>query len=332
MNGDTTFPWHEEPWQRVSYAKKSGRLPHALLLAGPSGLGKSAFARRLAYSLVCIEPRGAGDACGRCSACRQAVAGSHPDLQIVMPEEVGKRIRIDAIRGLTEKSVLSAQNAGHRVFVIEPADAMNRSAANALLKTLEEPSSRTLLILVTSHPDRLAATIRSRCQMLNFRIPQRTAVRSWLMGQIGAGEDLDELLAISGGAPLRALLAREQDWLGQSKYLLEELLQLKNRKVNPVTIVEEWEKRPLPLLSDSLKRCLSDLVKLASGLRDAVIYHPGVRVDLQCLSEGIDLQSLHGYNDELLRMERDSSNNLNLQMQLEYMVNRWLQITRPGGY
>ena len=332
MRGDGTFPWHEEPWQQVSRAHASGRLPHAILLAGPSGLGKSAFARRLAYSLVCTEPDKSSDACGRCGACRQARAGSHPDLRIVMPEEAGKHIRIDAIRGLTEKSVLSVRESGHRVFIIEPADAMNRSAANALLKTLEEPASRTLLILVTSHPDRLPATIRSRCQMLSFRIPGRAEVRSWLSGQTGASEGLDELLAISGGAPLRALLAREQDWLGQSRHLLDELLQLKRRKVNPITIVEEWEKRPLPLLSDSLKRCLSDLVKLASGLRDAVIYHPGARADLQCLSEGIDLQSLHGYNDELLQMERDSSNNLNVQMQLEYMVNRWLQITRPGGH
>jgi DNA polymerase-3 subunit delta' len=331
LSEGTTFPWHQEPWRRVSQAHTAGRLPHAILLAGPSGLGKSAFARRLAYSLVCTGQGESGDACGRCSACRQTRAGSHPDLQIVMPEETGKQIRIDAIRGLTEKSVLSVQETGYRVFVIEPADAMNRAAANALLKTLEEPSSRTLLILVSSHPDRLAATIRSRCQMLSFRIPARAEVHSWLAAQIGGSENLDELLAVSGGAPMRALLAREQDWPGQGRRLVEELLQLKNRKVNPVTIVEEWEKRPLPLLSDGLKRCMSDLVKLASGLRDAVIYHPGVRADLQCLSEGIDLQSLHGYNDELLRIERDSSNNLNVQMQLEYMVNRWLQITRPGG-
>ena len=332
MSAETVFPWHEETWQRVTHARKSGRLPHAILLTGPSGLGKSAFSRRLAHSLVCMKPQGSGDACGRCSACRQAMAGSHPDLQIVMPEEAGKQIRIDAIRALTAKSVLAAQESGRRVFVIEPADAMNRSTANALLKTLEEPSSRTLLILVSSRPDQLAATIRSRCQVLDFRIPPQTAVRSWLAAQTGNSDALDELIAVSGGAPLRALLANEQDWLGQGRILVDELLKLKNRKVNPVTIVEEWEKRPLPLLSGGLKRCLSDLVKLASGLRNAVIYHPGVRADLQCLGEGIDLQSLHGYNDELLRMERDSVNNLNLQMQLEYMVNRWLQITRPGGH
>jgi len=330
VNGARTYPWHTQQWQRLSRARAAGRLPHAMLLAGPDGLGKADFARRLSDSLVCPQVDEAGDACGSCASCRQTQAGTHPDQRSVVPEEPGKMIKIDAIRDLTSKSVLSAQEGAYRVFLIHPAEAMNRAAANALLKTLEEPSSRTVLILVSSHPTRLAATIRSRCQVLKFGIPQVKDVRAWLVEQ-GAGVELDELLAISGGAPLRALQAREQGWLDESRRLSQELLTLKQRKTNPLAIVEEWEKRPLPLLSDSLKRCLSDLVKLANGLRDTVIYHPGIRDDLQCLGEGIDLQRLYGFNDELLRLDRDSSHNLNVQMQLETIANRWLQITRPGG-
>lgn len=330
MNGARTYPWHTQQWQRLSRARAAGRLPHAMLLAGPDGLGKADFARRLSDSLVCPQVDEAGDACGSCASCRQTQAGTHPDQRSVVPEEPGKMIKIDAIRDLTSKSVLSAQEGAYRVFLIHPAEAMNRAAANALLKTLEEPSSRTVLILVSSHPTRLAATIRSRCQVLKFGIPQVKDVRAWLVEQ-GAGVELDELLAISGGAPLRALQAREQGWLDESRRLSQELLTLKQRKANPLAIVEEWGKRPLPLLSDSLKRCLSDLVKLANGLRDTVIYHPGIRDDLQCLGEGIDLQRLYGFNDELLRLDRDSSHNLNVQMQLETIANRWLQITRPGG-
>ena len=330
MNSVLTHPWHAVHWQRLYAARTLGRVPHAILLAGPDGLGKGDFARRLSRSLVCAEVTDTGDACGRCVACRQAEAGSHPDQRTLTPEEPGKMINIDAIRELTAKSVLSAQEGGYRVFLIEPAEAMNRAATNALLKTLEEPSSRTVLILVSSHPDRLAATIRSRCQLLKFNIPAAADVRTWLAERIGES-GLDELLAISGGAPLRALQAREQGWLEESRRICQELLSLKRRETNPISIVEEWEKRPLSLLSDSLKRCLSDLVKFASGLRDAMIYHPGMRDDLQCLGEGIDLQMLYSFNDELLRMDRDSSHNLNVQMQLEYLVNRWLQITRSGG-
>ena len=330
MSSTRIYPWHAEQWLRLSRARAANRLPHAILIAGPEGLGKAAFAQRLSASLVCNQVDDHGDACGCCASCRQMAAGSHPDQKSVAPEAPGKMIKIDKIRELTAKSVLSAQEGGYRVYLIEPAEAMNRAAANALLKTLEEPAPRTVLILVTSHPDRLAATIRSRCQRVKFNIPSAGDTRVWLAGQAGQSE-LDELLAISGGAPLRALQAREEGWLEESRRLGQELLSLKRRKVNPITIVEEWEKRPLPLLSDSLKRCLSDLVKLASGLRDAVIYHPGMRDDLQCLSEGIDLQRLYGFNDELLRLDRDSTRNLNVQMQLEYIVNRWLKITRPGG-
>ena len=330
MSGAERYPWHAEQWQRVGRARVSGRVPHAMLLAGPAGLGKSAFARRLGNSLVCSQIDDGGDACGRCAACRAALAGSHPDQRAVVPEAEGKLIKIDAIRELTAKSALSAQEGGYRVYIIDPADAMNRAAANALLKTLEEPASRALLILVSSQPDRLAPTIRSRCQLLKFSIPPADQVRSWLAEQ-AIEADLDELLAISGGVPLRALRASGQGWLEESRRLSQDLLTLKRRKANPLSIVEEWEKRPLPLLSGSLKRCLSDLVKLASGLRDAEIYHPGLRVDLQCLGEGIDLRMLYNFNDELLRLDRDSSRNLNVQMQLEFIVNRWLQITRPGG-
>ena len=156
-------------------------------------------------------------------------------------------------------------------------------------------------------------------------------MRAWLAGQVGE-TDLDALLAVSGGAPLRALQAQEEGWLEAGRRLARDLQFLKGRQRNPLTIVQEWEKQPLYLLSDSLKRCVSDLVKLASGLRDAVIYHSEMRADLQNLSEGIDLQMLYDFNDELLRLERETSNNLNLQMQLEFIVNRWLQITRPGGH
>jgi len=330
VNGARSYPWHHEQWQRVSRARAADRLPHAILLAGPDGLGKADFAKRLSDSLVCVRLNENGDACGTCASCRQAHAGSHPDQRLVAPDEPGKMIKIDAIRDLSGKSVLAAQEGGYRVFLIQPAEAMNRAAANALLKTLEEPSSRSVLILVSSHPTRLAATIRSRCQVIKFGIPRVQEVRAWLREQ-GCEAELDELLAISGGAPLRALQAREQGWLEESRRLSQELLDLKQRKANPLTIVEEWEKRPLPLLSGSLKRCLSDLVKLANGLRDSVIYHPGIRDDLQRLGEGIDLQRLHGFNDELLRLDRDSSHNLNVQMQLEAIANRWLQITRPGA-
>jgi len=331
MTASEGFPWHAGQWQRIAAARHAGRLPHALLLAGPHGLGKGAFGRRLSAALVCAQPTQSGDACGACTACRQVLAGSHPDQHRVVPEEPGKMIKIDAIRALTSKSVLAAQEGGYRVFVIDPAEQMNRAAANALLKTLEEPASRSILILVSSHPDRLPATIRSRCQQVKFAIPDTQQVRAWLAGRAVTGE-LDELLAISGGAPLRALQAAEEGWLDAAQRLAAELMALKQRKTNPLQIVEEWEKRPLNLVLDSLKRCVTDLVRLASGVDHAPLYQPALRIDLQSLGQGIDLQQLYRFNDELLQLDRDASHNLNVQMMFEHIANRWLQITRPGGH
>lgn len=330
MSAVERYSWHESQWQRLSRARAAGRLPHAVLLSGPQGIGKSDFARRLSHALVCPTPDDKGDACGHCAACRLSAAGSHPDQQWVSPEEPGKMIKIDAIRELSAKSVLSAQQGGFRVIVIDPADAMNRASANGLLKTLEEPSSRTVLVLVSSQIHRLPATIRSRCQVVAFPMPDMQQARAWL-GQKIADRDLDAVLAISAGAPLRALEAREQEWVQADQRLIDELAILKHRKGNPLHVVQEWRNRPLTLVFDSFKRCMVDLIKSANGLAGQAVYHPSALDDLQSLVEGIDLQQLYGFNDELLQLDRDSTNNLNPQMMLEYLASRWLQITRPGG-
>lgn len=330
MTIEAQYPWHEGLWRQQAAARTAGRLAHALLLAGPAGVGKRAFATRLSNALLCPTPATDGDACGTCPACRMAAAGSHPDQHVVTPEEPGKAIRIDAIRQITGRSVLAAQEDGYRVFVIHPADAMNRAAANALLKTLEEPPARSLLILVSSNPDRLPATIRSRCQTLAFRRPPADLVREWLSGRVET-DATDALLAIGAGAPLRALQAQAEDWLGEDQRVANELGALKARKNNPLQTVEEWEKRPLTLLTDGLKRCVYDLLRIAAGAREGHLYHPGMAGELQTLAQGIDLQELFSFQHDLLELERAAVNNLNPSMMLEHIVNRWLQITREGG-
>ncbi|MCB1801495.1 MAG: DNA polymerase III subunit delta' [Gammaproteobacteria bacterium] len=324
------LPWQGAQWSRLADLRRQARLPHAILLKGVQGLGKGQFARRLGRALVCASPTAGGDACGACAACRQSAAGNHPDLRWVAPEEPGKMIRIDAIRELSSASMLAAQEGGFRVIVIEPADAMNQAAANALLKTLEEPASRTVLVLVSSRPDRLPATIRSRCHAVAFSLPSRAELDGWLSAMLPAGE-LEANLAIAGGAPLRAILAHEQDWLADDRQLIEELAQLKNRSSNPMQVVENWAKRPLRDMLDSLKRCTADLVRLGHLRTGAGIFHPGDVSMLHTLVEGIDLKDLHSFNDDLFRLERESHNNLNPQMMFEYLANRWLRFTRPGG-
>lgn len=323
------LPWQLAQWQRLAAMRRNARLPHAILLSGPAGMGKNQFARRLSRALVCASPATDGSGCGRCGACRQSAAGSHPDQQWVLPEEPGKMIKIDAIRAIAGKSMLAAQEGGYRVIVITPADAMNPAAANALLKTLEEPASRTVLVLVSSRPDRLPATIRSRCHSVPFSVPKVADLRPWLSRMMPENE-LDTSLAIAGGAPLRAIQAREQNWLAGDRELITELGQLKGRSANPIQVVENWAKRPLFDMLDSFKRCTADLIRLGHLGSCREIHHPDDASALQTLVEGIDLKELHGFNEELFRLERESRNNLNPMMMFEYLANRWLKLTRPG--
>lgn len=330
MSTDLHLPWHNEVWQRLVTARRENRIPHALLLSGVPGVGKSLLASRLALSLICPHPDSSGDACRRCADCHQVLAGCHPDFQQARPEEPGKAIKIDVVRALTARSMLAAQPGSYRVIIIAPADAMNHAAANALLKTLEEPASRTIIILATSQPHQLPATIRSRCQSIVVPVPSAAVGRDWLAGRLQR-DDVDALLAISGGAPLRAIQAAEEEWLSADERLLQDLESLRRRRSNPMLVVEDWGKRPLNLLFDGFKRCLADLLRLASGVADAPIFHTRSRDRLQTMGQGIDLQGLYSMHDELLQLERESTHNLNPQMRLERLANAWLQLTRRGA-
>jgi DNA polymerase-3 subunit delta' len=321
------YPWHEQQWQLLSQSRRQGRLPHAILIEGVEGLGKSALARRFGMSLICPRPNDNGDACGSCSDCLQAGASSHPDLQLVVPEEPGKPIKIDAVRRLTARSVLAAQPDGYRVIIIDPADAMNRPAANALLKTLEEPSSRTVLVLVTAKPDQLPATIRSRCQAVKLPVPDGEISRQWLSTRVDP-KDVQALLAIAGGAPIAAVRAVEEGWLAADRQLLADLDALRARKANPLRVVENWQQLPLTRVIDGFKRCLADMIRLVADPGAERAFHGEARAYLQTLGKDIDLKSLFALHDEVLRLERASVHNLNAQMLLERLANAWLQLTR----
>ncbi len=323
------YPWQQQQWARIAGRRLKNQMPHALLLSGYGGLGKTHFAQVLARSLVCPQPLEHGVACGTCDACRLSAAGNHPDIQWVKPEEEGKVIKIDAIRSLGGKTVLTARGSEYRVFIIDPADALNNAAANALLKTLEEPVSKTVLILVSSHPDRLPATIRSRCQILVFNTPEPAILRQWLKGKIPA-DQVDSLSALAGNAPLQILQGVEDKQLERASELLKQLQSLKNRKTNPLLIASEWAKLPTVQFLDDLSRGMIDLVRLLSDSGAVRLFHLKQQQDLQTLANGINLKNLFGFIDRINQHKRQMRNNLNTQMLLEEIVIDWLQITRPG--
>ncbi|HXX85693.1 MAG TPA: DNA polymerase III subunit delta' [Casimicrobiaceae bacterium] len=216
MNGpDQDTTWQPlPPWQHAVVADMlagRARWPHAVLIGGREGLGKRRLAMHLARALLCEAPGADGEACGACVSCRLVESRSHPDLRLVEPvtyDEEGNatktdNIGVDRVRELTAFAQLSSHRRVAKVAVIVPAEALNAAAANALLKTLEEPPPATYLLLVSHQPGRLPATIVSRCRRLPVGEPEPAAANAWLAAHGVA--DPGAALARAGGAPLLAL-------------------------------------------------------------------------------------------------------------------------------
>lgn len=329
LNPFELLPWQHHLWERLLQRRVAGTYPHALLLSGPAGVGKRLFAKRLAAALVCEASSLDLQPCGDCHACDLSIAGTHPDIHWVEPEEPGKAIKIDAVRDLISRSTLTTQARGSRVFVLSPADSLNRASANALLKTLEEPVASTSLVLVSSHPHLLPATIRSRCQVLGFKPVDSGIALDWLSARSREG-DPQALLSLTGGAPLRAYEAAAEDALGAAQKTVAQLIALKQRQVNPMQVVEEWQSRQLTQVLEDIQRTCCDLMKLLATLHPQRLFMPSSQGNLQTLAEGINLQGLFGFNDEVNRLRRQMTHNLNSQMLLEKLVNDWLTLTRTA--
>ena len=284
---DERLPWHEKPWRQLQQRRSAGRLPHALLLTGPAGLGKWVFARRLAGASLCAAPATDGDACGRCRGCHLFRAGSHPDFSAVRPAEDGKAIKVDQIRELRDFLSLTTQYGGHKIALLEPADRLNLNAANSLLKTLEEPPGNSLLLLVADQPARLPATVRSRCQLVRFDIPPAEEALPWLASRTTGGLEPRVLLDAAGGAPLAALAFADGERWNRRRLLAESYERTLTGKADPVREAERWLQGDL---AESLRWLIgwhTDLIRLRMNATDQPnpeplhLNHPDLRSLLQ---------------------------------------------------
>ena len=196
-----------------SYLRRTG-LPPALLLVGSEGIGKATVARTFAAALFCADPTPVDDLiepCGVCPSCRKVVRATHADLIWIAPEEEAREIKIDAVRAMQERIVFRPVEAPKIVVVIDPADALNLSAANRLLKTLEEPPPYLLFLLIASRPDALPDTVRSRCQTIPFHAPALSQIET-LLGKMRGWSVTDaRLVAAMSGGRLGAALASTPD-------------------------------------------------------------------------------------------------------------------------
>ena len=314
LNLARPLPWQTETWLRVQRQCEADQLPHALLLAGPPGVGKRRFALALGAGLLCQNPA-EGLACGHCRACALMAAGTHPDWTWLAPEEKGKAIKIDDVRALVQSMAQTSQQGGRKLVVLEPAEAMNRNSANALLKTLEEPSGATVLLLISDNPSRLLPTIRSRCQRLEFPLPSAAAARAWLEPIAGDHQRMEIALSEAGQRPLLARQLLEGDALEKRGELATALAAVLSGKTSVLAVAEQWQEWDWEDLLDWLQARLAQAVRC----RSADVTPPDAAV-----SELVRIESpqLFGLLDRIREIQQHSraGGNPNRQLALESLL------------
>lgn len=259
-------PWLEPAADRLRAAHAAGRLPSALLIHEAPGTGARQLATLFAQLRFCTGPQ---PACGQCSHCRRAGQGEHPDFLTVEPDAEKSRLRqisVQQARDIAQQLSLSSYEGRGTVLVIQPADAMNRNAANALLKTLEEPRADAHLLLLTTMPSQLPATIRSRCQKLAVAAPDRATALAWLTAQRPQNRnDWPAVLEVLGIAPLQALEADVERVLAIHGDLQRLLQGAAQGRIDVIRVANGWAGDDLPLRLSGLENCLTDRILTMRG-------------------------------------------------------------------
>jgi DNA polymerase-3 subunit delta' len=321
------LPWHTSSWDTLLAARVVGRLPHALLITGPAGVGKRRLIAHLAHSLLCPQADGEGSPCGHCRDCALWAAGTHPDYIEIGPDPEGQsdEIRVDSVRRLAEADALTAHRGRQKVIVIDPAHRMNTAAANSLLKTLEEPSSGTLLCLICEQPSGLPATVRSRCQLLRVPVPRESDALAWLTRYAEPAE-ARKLLGLAHGAPLRGLALAESGQLAVRDDLFSGFAAVGHGKRDPIAEAAGWNRHEPAILLDWLSGWISDVLRLTSGHAAPRLINTDKVDDLGALAGRIDPQSCHQLLRNILRAKAAEGGTLNRLLLYESLLVEWMRV------
>ena len=326
----TPWLWQLPQWQRLQQQRRGGMLPHALLLYGQPGLGLDHFAHCFLQALVCEAPVEDGTACGACAPCRQFAQGVYPDYHKVTPEDGKAGVLVDQIRELNDFVALTQSSAGRKLVLLTPADRMNVNAANSLLKTLEEPSGDTVIVLVAHSLSRLPATIRSRCQLVKFGKPRKDIARQWLE-QRGCTR-IDHLLHLANGAPCLAERMNDATLLAAYENTVVVLLEaLERRRTVPELrkIVSDTDSAQLVLWIQSVLR---DLQRAFHSLPDACFENSDYIPVLRRLSGLLDFRSVFEVSDRFVKIIATIDHPLNAELFLDDVLQTWMRLGTRTGY
>ena len=338
------YSWNIKIWNTLLSQVNS--LPHAMLFLGPAGTGKGQFAEYLAARLLCESAQREQLACGKCEGCHLLATGNHPDIRLIAledetdeqsdddtpsktaskskkkPPTPTTQIKIGQIRELEDFVFVGSHRQGRRVVIIDPADAMNIAATNALLKILEEPPASVCFILVSSNSKRLLPTVRSRCRQMVFGIPEVTIARDWLKSE--GVKNPENVLSLAGGAPPRALAIHQE---GTVELLDDILKPLHRQPLELINLAAHWDglrkKYPAFLLEhlvDALQKWVYDLTRVRSG--SSPRYLLGLQKELVIAAPKTSVQRLNRAYADLLRIRATVRHPLNELLFLEDLAAR----------
>lgn len=327
-----SYPWHLEAFD--SLLERKARLPHALLLRGREGIGKLAFAESLARALLCESPDAAGQACGKCTACRWMGQGSHPDFRRLEPESLAEpgeveqgaerkaslQIPVEQVRGIADFINVSSHRGGAKVVLVHPAEALNVNAANALLKNLEEPPPGTYFLLVAHRWHQLLPTLRSRCEQVVLPPPDHAVARDWLAQQ--KLSDADLALAQAGGAPLLALKYDAEYWAQREAFMQA----ITGTEVDALRIAEHIRDSTPALIVGWLQKWSFDLV--SHKTTGKVRYNPDFAGAVAATAARVDTLEAVRFQRHTVRLQRIVSHPLNARLFFEQLLLMYAALLR----
>ena len=327
---DNLYPWHSKCWDNFVNSRKQHHLPHAILLAGEEGIGKTQLAQRMAQSLLCIntqaEPK---DACNQCPSCKTYHSSANSDFLSIALLEDKKQISVDQIRTLSEFLNYSRSYNTHRVVIINPVDRMNLNAANSLLKSLEEPTPNTIIILVTENSSALLATIKSRCQLFTVNSPNKQETINWLThnhlsDNVSAIKDSPKidpeiLFSMIGARPLKANAISAED-IENKALFFKQLQNVLNHSMSVSEMAKHWEKYDVDTLINWQLLTIQNAIKIAVS-PDAAI---GETNQLQnYVTEQLNTDEQWQLYQQIIQQKQYIHTSVNPLMFMENMIMLW---------